>query len=229
MWQVYDTELENVEAFEGLSDFCNTFKLYRGKTQEEMEDPSVIGEFKVNPEDVSLTRGGLRLGGSRKRRGRGRGTVVISMMTSAADRVGDGGGDSDRDAAGAESRGGEWMTLGLVISVVVTLADVRVMVTVVIVLVTMIKMKADLSFFSGSLQNLSPPRRPSPPCAPKTVPPAGRPGAPGVPCPPLHHPGIWPAAQGPQWEGNIPRALTSPRIAGRGTNGLQHLDTLYLS
>lgn len=49
MWQVYDTQLENVEAFEGLSDFCNTFKLYRGKTQEETEDPSVIGEFKVSP------------------------------------------------------------------------------------------------------------------------------------------------------------------------------------
>uniref|UniRef100_A0A8C4PQB9 Dysferlin n=1 Tax=Equus asinus asinus TaxID=83772 RepID=A0A8C4PQB9_EQUAS len=44
--KVYDTQLENVEAFEGLSDFCNTFKLYRGKTQEEMEDPSVVGEFK---------------------------------------------------------------------------------------------------------------------------------------------------------------------------------------
>ncbi|XP_074141635.1 LOW QUALITY PROTEIN: dysferlin [Sminthopsis crassicaudata] len=44
--QVYETELENVEGFEGLSDFCNTFKLYRGKTQEEVEDPSVIGEFK---------------------------------------------------------------------------------------------------------------------------------------------------------------------------------------
>lgn len=49
MWQVYDTSLENVKAFEGLSDFCNTFKLYRGKTQEETEDPSVIGEFKVSP------------------------------------------------------------------------------------------------------------------------------------------------------------------------------------
>lgn len=49
VWQVYDTQLENVEAFEGLSDFCNTFKLYRGKTQEETEDPSVIGEFKVRP------------------------------------------------------------------------------------------------------------------------------------------------------------------------------------
>ncbi|TKC36060.1 hypothetical protein EI555_006188 [Monodon monoceros] len=44
--KVYDTPLENVKDFEGLSDFCNTFKLYRGKTQEEMEDPSVIGEFK---------------------------------------------------------------------------------------------------------------------------------------------------------------------------------------
>uniref|UniRef100_A0A5F8GS56 Dysferlin n=1 Tax=Monodelphis domestica TaxID=13616 RepID=A0A5F8GS56_MONDO len=44
--QVYDTALENVEGFEGLSDFCNTFQLYRGKTQEELEDPSVIGEFK---------------------------------------------------------------------------------------------------------------------------------------------------------------------------------------
>lgn len=173
---------------------------------------------------MSLTQGGLRLGGSRKQRGRGRGTVVISVMTSVGDRVGDGGGDSDRDAADAESDGGERMTLGLVISVVMTLAD---MVTVVTVLVTTIKMKADLSFFSGSLQNLSPPRRPSPPCAPKTVPPAGRPGAPGVPRPHLYHPSIWPAAQGPQWEGNIPRTRTSPGIAGRGTNGLQNLDTLY--
>lgn len=49
MSQVYDTQLENVAAFEGLSDFCNTFKLYRGKTQEEPEDPSVTGEFKVRP------------------------------------------------------------------------------------------------------------------------------------------------------------------------------------
>lgn len=76
------------------------------------------------------------------------------------------------------------------------------------------KMKTDLSFFSGSLQNLSPPRRPSHPYAPKTVPPAGCPGAPGVPCPRLHHPSIWPAAQRPQWEGSIPRTPISPRIAG---------------
>ncbi|XP_028329756.1 dysferlin [Gouania willdenowi] len=44
--QVYDCELEKVDAFRGLSDFCQTFKLYRGKTLDEGEDPSVVGEFK---------------------------------------------------------------------------------------------------------------------------------------------------------------------------------------
>lgn len=45
--QVYDQELEKVEGLEGLEDFCQTFKLHRGKTQDEGEDPSVVGEFKV--------------------------------------------------------------------------------------------------------------------------------------------------------------------------------------
>ncbi|XP_053548396.1 myoferlin isoform X2 [Bombina bombina] len=43
--KVYDWELENVPEFQGLTDFCETFKLYRGKS-EESDDPSVVGEFK---------------------------------------------------------------------------------------------------------------------------------------------------------------------------------------
>ncbi|XP_041074075.1 dysferlin isoform X4 [Polyodon spathula] len=58
--QVYDKELEKVEEFEGLADFCQTFKLYRGKSQDDNEDPSVVGEFKGMfkiyplPDDPSL-------------------------------------------------------------------------------------------------------------------------------------------------------------------------------
>lgn len=119
--------------------------------------------------------------------------------------MGDGGGDGD--AADTESNGSKGMALGLVMSVVVTLVEMRVVVIMVIVLVTvMTKMKVGPSFFSGPLQNLSPPRRPGHPHAPKTVPPASCPGTPGVPGPHLHHPGIRPAAQRPQWEGNTPRA-----------------------
>lgn len=44
--QVYDTELESVEEHGGLTDFCQTFKLHRGKTQDENDDPTVVGEFK---------------------------------------------------------------------------------------------------------------------------------------------------------------------------------------
>ncbi|XP_077157456.1 dysferlin isoform X2 [Paroedura picta] len=44
--KVFETELENIEDYGGLSDFCHTFKLYRGKTQDANEDPTVVGEFK---------------------------------------------------------------------------------------------------------------------------------------------------------------------------------------
>ncbi|KFO79688.1 Dysferlin, partial [Cuculus canorus] len=44
--KVYETELENVEDFECLSDFCHTFKLYRGRSQDSNDDPSIVGEFK---------------------------------------------------------------------------------------------------------------------------------------------------------------------------------------
>ncbi|XP_036430127.1 myoferlin isoform X1 [Colossoma macropomum] len=43
---VYQNELEAVPDFHGLTDFCNTFKLFRGKTDDDEEDPSVVGEFK---------------------------------------------------------------------------------------------------------------------------------------------------------------------------------------
>ncbi|XP_075044491.1 dysferlin isoform X3 [Mixophyes fleayi] len=58
--QVLDTELENIEDYDGLTDFCRTFKLYRGRSQDETEDPSVVGEFKGSfkiyplPDDPSV-------------------------------------------------------------------------------------------------------------------------------------------------------------------------------
>lgn len=57
--KIYDCELEDVADFEGLTDFTDTFKLYRGKS-EENEDPSVVGEFKGSfriyplPDDPSV-------------------------------------------------------------------------------------------------------------------------------------------------------------------------------
>ena len=71
-----------MKDFEGLSDFCNTFKLYRGKTQEEMEDPSVIGEFKVSPWGHVSNPGGPKTGvAAMSEGGGGRGTVVTSVVT----------------------------------------------------------------------------------------------------------------------------------------------------
>uniref|UniRef100_A0A8C5P4U7 C2 domain-containing protein n=1 Tax=Jaculus jaculus TaxID=51337 RepID=A0A8C5P4U7_JACJA len=57
--QVYDCELEAVPAFQGLQDFCQTFKLYQEQPQ---VDSPVVGEFKGNfriypvPEDPELPR-----------------------------------------------------------------------------------------------------------------------------------------------------------------------------
>lgn len=45
--KVYDCELEDVPDFKGLTDFCNTFKLLRGKNENGDDDPTVVGEFKV--------------------------------------------------------------------------------------------------------------------------------------------------------------------------------------
>lgn len=54
--QVYDCELEAVQAFQGLQDFCQTFKLYQEKPK---VDSPVVGEFKVRlsqPSYLSLYR-----------------------------------------------------------------------------------------------------------------------------------------------------------------------------
>ena len=45
--QAYDNELEDLPEFNGLTDFCDTFKLERGKKQSKDDDPDVVGEFKV--------------------------------------------------------------------------------------------------------------------------------------------------------------------------------------
>ncbi|XP_069773690.1 myoferlin-like isoform X3 [Narcine bancroftii] len=57
--KVYPCALEDVPQFKGLQDFCNTFRLYRGKVYGEVVDPLVVGEFKGSfriypiPEDPS--------------------------------------------------------------------------------------------------------------------------------------------------------------------------------
>ncbi|XP_065805381.1 myoferlin isoform X2 [Labrus bergylta] len=44
--KVYECELEDVPEFKGLTDFCSTFKLQRGKNENGDEDPTMVGEFK---------------------------------------------------------------------------------------------------------------------------------------------------------------------------------------
>ncbi|XP_072523835.1 myoferlin [Salminus brasiliensis] len=44
--KVFSTGLEDVSEYKGLTDFCNTFKLYCGKNDDDDDDPAVVGEFK---------------------------------------------------------------------------------------------------------------------------------------------------------------------------------------
>lgn len=46
-FKVFNSDLEEVPQFQGLTDFCTTFKLKRGKNEDEEDDPTVVGEFKV--------------------------------------------------------------------------------------------------------------------------------------------------------------------------------------
>jgi len=47
-FQVYQTELEKVDEFNGFEDFTSSFHIYRGraKSREEEQD-TIVGEFKV--------------------------------------------------------------------------------------------------------------------------------------------------------------------------------------
>lgn len=45
---MYDCELEDVPDFKGLTDFCDTFRLQRGKNENGDDDPTVVGELKVD-------------------------------------------------------------------------------------------------------------------------------------------------------------------------------------
>lgn len=49
--QVYDCELESVPAFQGLQDFCQTFRLYQ---EQPRPDSPAVGEFKVGVQCSSL-------------------------------------------------------------------------------------------------------------------------------------------------------------------------------
>lgn len=59
--KVYSSELEEVPQFQGLTDFCSTFKLQRGKNEDEEDDPSVVGEFKVRKKSIKKTTLGQAL------------------------------------------------------------------------------------------------------------------------------------------------------------------------
>lgn len=49
--QVYGTELEKVEVFNGFQDFVETFYIHRGKVKSKAEEEeTIVGEFKVKVE-----------------------------------------------------------------------------------------------------------------------------------------------------------------------------------
>ncbi|XP_029459140.1 fer-1-like protein 5 [Rhinatrema bivittatum] len=46
--KIYDCELEEVPQFQGLQDFCQTFKLRQGQEEDDEDDPFVVGEVKCS-------------------------------------------------------------------------------------------------------------------------------------------------------------------------------------
>lgn len=52
--QVYPTELEKVEPFDGFQDFMETFHIHRGKTvAKSEEEETIVGEFKVRTKNAA--------------------------------------------------------------------------------------------------------------------------------------------------------------------------------
>lgn len=191
-WQVYDTQLENVEAFEGLSDFCNTFKLYRGKTQEETDDPSVIGEFKVHPW-LDLQSWGC----SNKWAGEGQQQQQQPWCCYWCPWGWPCGWCKIGWWCGLVWGSARW-------SLVMVLRNESNGPIGHCIIDSDDKNENQVPiFFLGSLQNLSSPRRSSHPPTPKAIPPAGCSGSPGMLGPYLHCSSIWLTTQGPQWQGNI--------------------------
>ncbi|XP_029655595.1 myoferlin-like [Octopus sinensis] len=50
VWQIYNQQLENSENYDKFRDFCDSFQLTRGKTNED-EESTDVGEFKVDLHD----------------------------------------------------------------------------------------------------------------------------------------------------------------------------------
>ena len=47
-FQVYQTELEKVDEFDGFEDFISSFDIYRGRAvSRDEEQDTIVGEFKV--------------------------------------------------------------------------------------------------------------------------------------------------------------------------------------
>ena len=49
LWQIFDSELENLPEYNGFNDWLHSFPLYRGKktSEDDDDDHRIVGKFKV--------------------------------------------------------------------------------------------------------------------------------------------------------------------------------------
>lgn len=49
LWQIFDSELENLLEYNGFNDWLHSFPLYRGKktSEDDDDDHRIVGKFKV--------------------------------------------------------------------------------------------------------------------------------------------------------------------------------------